>query len=196
MAWYDRILGREEKLNPIQPYLTERESSREFTQRYELYYEQLEIVNRGVNMIVDDVAEIPCRVMPRMMTDGIVKGVRRTRVERLINVEPNPYQDCSAFKRNLITDYLLDGNIFIYYDGAHLYHLPADGVTIHGDTRTFVEKYSYNDVDYSPSEIIHIKENSFHSIYRGTSRLKPAVRTMALIAAMKRFQDNFFKHGA
>ena len=196
MAWYDRILGREEKLNQIQPYLTERESSREFTQRYELYYEQLEIVNRGVNMIVDDVAEIPCRVMPRMMTDGIIKGIRRTRVERLINVEPNPYQDCSAFKRNLITDYLLDGNIFIYYDGAHLYHLPADGVTIHGDTRTFVEKYSYNDVDYSPSEIIHIKENSFHSIYRGTSRLKPAVRTMALIASMKRFQDNFFKNGA
>lgn len=196
MAWYDRILGRQEKLNPIQPYLTEKESSREFTQRYELYYEQLEIVNRGVNMIVDDVAEIPARVMPRMMTDGIVKGVRRTRVERLINVEPNPYQDCSAFTRNLITDYLLDGNIFIYYDGAHLYHLPADNVTIHGDTRTFIEKYSYNDVDYSPSEIIHVKENSFHSIYRGTSRLKPAVRTMALIASMKRFQDNFFKNGA
>ena len=196
MAWYDRILGREEKLNPIQPYLTEKESSREFTQRYELYYEQLEIVNRGVNMIVDDVAEIPSRVMPRMMTDGIVKGVRRSRVERLTNVEPNPYQDCSAFKRNLITDYLLDGNIFIYFDGAHLYHLPADGVTIHGDPRTFVEKYSYNDVDYSPSEIIHVKENSFHSIYRGTSRLKPAVRTMALIASMKRFQDNFFKNGA
>ena len=196
MAWYDRILGREEKLNPIQPYLTEKESSREFTQRYELYYEQLEIVNRGVNMIVDDVAEIPSRVMPRMMTDGIVKGVRRSRVEKLTNVEPNPYQDCSAFKRNLITDYLLDGNIFIYFDGAHLYHLPADGVTIHGDPRTFVEKYSYNDVDYSPSEIIHVKENSFHSIYRGTSRLKPAVRTMALIASMKRFQDNFFKNGA
>ena len=196
MAWYDRILGREEKLNPIQPYLTEKESSREFTQRYELYYEQLEIVNRGVNMIVDDVAEIPSRVMPRMMTDGIVKGVRRSRVERLTNVEPNPYQDCSAFKRNLITDYLLDGNIFIYFDGAHLYHLPADGVTIHGDPRTFIEKYSYNDVDYSPSEIIHVKENSFHSIYRGTSRLKPAVRTMALIASMKRFQDNFFKNGA
>ena len=196
MAWYDRILGREEKLNPIQPYLTEKESSREFTQRYELYYEQLEIVNRGVNMIVDDVAEIPSRVLPRMMTDGIVKGIRRTRVERLTNVEPNPYQDCSAFKRNLITDYLLDGNIFIYFDGAHLYHLPADGVTIHGDPRTFIEKYSYNDVDYSPSEIIHVKENSFHSIYRGTSRLKPAVRTMALIASMKRFQDNFFKNGA
>ena len=31
----------------------------------------------------------------------------------------------------------------------------------------------YNEqVDYSPREIIHIKENSFYSIYRGVSRLK------------------------
>ena len=42
-------------------------------------YEQLEIVNRGVNMIVDDVAEIPATVVGTMKTPGIVKGVRRSK---------------------------------------------------------------------------------------------------------------------
>jgi len=197
MAWYDRLFGREEKLNPAQQYQGMAiESSREPTQNYEYYYENIEIVNRGVNMIVDDVAEIPATVVGTLKTSGIVKGVKRSRVELLLNVEPNPFQDISSFKRALVTDYLLDGNIFIYYDGAHLYHLPADKVRIHGDRETYIEKYSYNKTDFSPSEIIHIKDNSFYSIYRGVSRLKPALRTMQLMSNMRQFQDNFFKNGA
>ena len=197
MAWYDRIFGRREKLNPAQQYQGMAvESSREPTQSYEYYYENIEIVNRGVNMIVDDVAEIPATVVGALRTPGIVKGVKRARVELLLNVEPNPFQDVSSFKRALITDYLLDGNIFIYYDGAHLYHLPADKVRIHGDKDTFIEKFSYNKTDFSPNEIIHVKDNSFYSIYRGVSRLKPALRTMQLMSNMRQFQDNFFKNGA
>ena len=197
MAWYDRLFGREEKLNPAQQYQGMAiESSREPTRNYEHYYENIEIVNRGVNMIVDDVAEIPATVVGTLKTSGIVKGVKRSRVELLLNVEPNPFQDISSFKRALVTDYLLDGNIFIYYDGAHLYHLPADKVRIHGDRETYIEKYSYNKTDFSPSEIIHIKDNSFYSIYRGVSRLKPALRTMQLMSNMRQFQDNFFKNGA
>jgi HK97 family phage portal protein len=202
MAWYSNIFGNKaeeadmEKLNPIQQYFgNDKEGSREYTQNYEQFYETLEIVNRGVNMIVDDVAEIPVVVQPNQ-TNGVQKGMRRSTVNKLLNKEPNLFQDVSSFKRNLITDYLLDGNIFIYYYGSHLYHLPADSVTIHADPKTFIEKYTYNDVDYGPDEIIHVKENSFYSIFRGTSRLKPAVRTMALTASMRKFQDNFFKNGA
>jgi HK97 family phage portal protein len=92
---------------------------------------------------------------------------------------------------------MIDGNIFIYFDGAHLYHLPADHMVIHTDDNTYVEKYTYDhSIDYSPSEIIHIKENSFNSIYRGVPRLKPAFRTMQLLSSMRNFQDNFFKNGA
>lgn len=203
MAWYNRMFGggnkiedTEEKLNPIQAYFgTDKQGSREFHESYEKYYETLEIVNRAVNIVVDDVAEIPAVVSGNSIP-GVVKGVKRAKVNTLLNVEPNPFQDINTFKRNVVTDYILDGNIFIYYDGAHLYHVPADNVTIHADSRTYVEKYTYNDVDYSPSEIIHIKENSFHDIYRGVSRLKPAVRTMQLMANMRKFQDNFFKNGA
>ena len=207
MAWYDRLLGRTspseewEKLNPSQPYIAGEEggslSTREVVTNYRNAYEQLEVVNRAVNMIVDDAADIPFDVGEQLKgMNNIVKNMRRSKLDLLLNREPNPFQDVSSFKRALVTDYLLDGNIFIYYDGAHLYHLPADNVTIHGDSKTFVEKYTYNDVDYAPAEIIHVKENAFYSIFRGTSRLKPAVRTMQLTANMRQFQDNFFKNGA
>jgi len=204
MAWYDRFLGinREEKLNPAQYVISRNEGmtvdSREIITNYRNAYEQLEIVNRAVNMIVDDVSEIPFAVGEKIVgTNNILKNIRRSKVDLLLNVEPNPFQDISAFKRNLIIDLLIDGNIFIYFDGAHLYHLPADKITIYTDDSTYVEKYSYdNSIDYSPSEIIHIKENSFNSIYRGVPRLKPAYRTMQLLASMRNFQDNFFKNGA
>ena len=203
MAWYDRLIGRkveaEEKLNPAQPYYDHKtEPSREKVVNYERAYEDLEVVNRGVNMIVDDASEVPVLVGGQIAgLMSVVKGIKRSRVELLLNKEPNPYQDISTFRRNLITDYLLDGNIFIYFDGVHLYHLPANKMTIHASDTTYIEKFTFNEqISYKPSEIIHIKDNSFYSIYRGVSRLKPALRTMILMRSMRDFQDNFFKNGA
>ena len=198
MAWYNFWRAdAEEKLNPAQ-YLdaSVSERSREFTTSYERMYEQIEVVNRGVNMIVDDTAEIPLSISPQGAFPGVVSGVKRGKVDQLLNRSPNPFQDINSFKRNLITDYLLDGNIFVYYDGAHLYHLPADKVSVKADTKTYIDKYQLQDIDYKVDEIIHIKENSFYSIYRGVSRLKPAMRTMQLVKDMREFQDNFFRNGA
>jgi HK97 family phage portal protein len=204
MAWYDRFINRssEVKENPAQ-YVISRDQgttvqSQEVIHSYRNAYEQLEIVNRAVNMIVDDAAEIPFDVGQKILgANPVVKNIRRSRVDLLLNTEPNPFQDVSTFKRNLLIDLLIDGNIFVYFDGAHLYHIPAEHVTIHTDDNTYIEKFSYdNTIDYKPSEIIHIKENSFKSIYRGVPRLKPALRTMQLLGSMRRFQDNFFKNGA
>ena len=63
MAWYDFILGRSEKENPAQYVIARDEGltidTRENTLNYRNAYETLEIVNRAVNMIVDDAAEVP-----------------------------------------------------------------------------------------------------------------------------------------
>ena len=171
MAWYDRFIGRtppvetdEDKINPSQ-YLIGREegfhiTSRENVTNYRDAYEKLEVVNRAVNIVVDDVAEIPVDVGGKVagMTP-VYKNVRRATVNRLLNIEPNPFQDVNSFKRNLIIDLLIDGNIFIYYDGGNssLYHLPAENVEIETDDKTYIKKYTYQgQVDYSPDEIIHV----------------------------------------
>tara|TARA_Y100001937_G_scaffold32772_1_gene46742 strand:- start:915 stop:2132 length:1218 start_codon:yes stop_codon:yes gene_type:complete len=207
MAWYDFLTGgnkieAEEKHNPAQYIIARDEgleiASRERVQNYRDAYEKLEVVNRGVNMIVDDVAEIPFEFDGKILgLTPIHKNIRQSRVDLILNYEPNPYQDVSTFKRNLVIDLLLDGNIFIYFDGLHLYHLPAEKVRIHTDDKEYVEKYEFDSsIDYQVNEIIHIKENSFHSIYRGVPRLKPAFRTMNLLSNLRHFQDNFFKNGA
>jgi HK97 family phage portal protein len=70
-------------------------------------------------------------------------------------------------------------------------------MTINASETTYIESYSFQqDLKYKPSEIIHIKENSFYSIYRGVPRLSPSLRTMQLMTSMRKFQDNFFKNGA
>ena len=69
MAWYDRLLGidREEKLNPAQEFYDNKtDSTREPIQQYERAYEELEIVNRGVNMIVDDTARSEQKSVQRL----------------------------------------------------------------------------------------------------------------------------------
>jgi len=202
MAWYN--FWSTEKLNPAQEEIVVSLEgagpigSRELPRNYTSYYETLEVVNRGVNMITDDAAEVPFRVgAPIQGLESVVKGVRRSRVNLLLNKEPNPFQDISTFKRNLILDYILDGNIFIYFDGVSLYHLPANFTDIEPDTETYIQGFTFQkNIRYKPSEIIHIKENSFHSIYRGTSRLRAARRTMEQLTKMRQFQDNFFRNGA
>ena len=160
-------------------------------------YEELEVVNRAVNMIVDDASEIPVDVGEKLNLDPIYKNIRRSRVDLLLNREPNPFQDISTFKRNLLIDLLIDGNIFVYFDGVHLYQLPARNVEIDTDEKTYINRFVYQGkLDYNPQEIIHIKENSFNSMYRGVPRLKPAWRTMKVLGSMRKFQDNFFKNGA
>ena len=111
MAWYDRLLGRttevEEKLNPAQTFIALDEGltidTREKKDNYRSAYEELEVVNRAVNMIVDDAADIPFAIGQKV--NGIapvVENIRKTRVDLLLNKEPNPFQDISTFKRNLI----------------------------------------------------------------------------------------------
>jgi phage portal protein BeeE len=147
MAWYDFILGRnaesdEEKLNPSQYVIARNEGfnieSRENVLSYRNAYEQLEVVHRAVNMIVDACSDIPFLVQDQIPgSSPVYRNIRRTRVDLLLNKEPNPFQDISTFRRNLLIDLLIDGNIFVYFDGQHMYHLPAEKIDIETDETTY-----------------------------------------------------------
>ena len=201
MAWYSNIFKREEKNNPAQEFIAREEgftvSTSENYVNYANAYEQFEVVNRAVNMIVDDVSEIRVDIGRKLPLAPVFQNIRKSRVDLLLNTEPNPFQDIKTFKRNLIIDLLIDGNIFVYFDGAHLYQLPARNVDIETDETTYIKSFIYDGrLEYSPQEIIHVKENSFNSMYRGVPRLKPAYKRMQLLGSMRKFQENFFKNGA
>jgi len=159
-------------------------------------FNKLETVNRGVNMIVSACSSLDYDVKDSK-ADPVVTGMRQKSLVKLLNYTPNPYQSAQDFRTNIFTDFILEGNIFIYWDGAHMYHLPASNVEIDTDPKTFVKSYTYNsEVKFKPDEVIHIKDLSSLSIYRGTSRLASADRNIKILYKMQTFQEQFFENGA
>lgn len=163
---------------------------------YGTSFDAQESVNRGTNLIVSAAASLDYDVKDKVI-EGNVVGVRQKTVFNLLNFKPNPYQSTQEFRTHIFTDFILEGNIFIYFDGVYLYHLPASNMTVLPDPKTFVKGYEYNGTTtFRPDEIIHIKDLSSSSVYRGTSRLSSASRTLATLGKMQNFQDQFFDNGA
>lgn len=202
MAWYNPkswFADNEEKLNPAQAFISREQGmfiNTDASISYNTAFEKLETVNRGVNMVVNGCASLDFDIKDKLL-DGVVTGVRQKTLNNLLNHTPNPYQSIQEFRTNIFTDFLLEGNIFIYYDGIYLYHLPASKVQIVTDPKTFIESYRYNATTvFKPDEIIHIKDLSGVSIYRGTSRLVAADRNIKILYKMQTFQEQFFENGA
>ncbi len=188
-----------EKMNPAQYVISRDEGinvGSDSSLTYLQAFNKLETVNRGVNMIVSACSSLDYDVKDSK-ADPVVSGMRQKSLVKLLNYTPNPYQSAQDFRTNIFTDFVLEGNIFIYWDGAHMYHLPASNVEIDTDPKTFVKSYTYNsEVKFKPDEVIHIKELSSLSIYRGTSRLASADRNIKILYKMQTFQEQFFENGA
>ena len=188
-----------EKANPAQSLIGYEEGSHIGTDTHYSYgvaFDELETVNRGVNLLVNACASLEFDIRDKII-EGIVNNVRVKQLHNLLNYRPNPYQSIQDFRTNIFTDFILEGNIFIYYDGAFMYHLPAANVQIVTDLKTLVSKYTYNGaIDMKPDEIIHIKDISSGSIYRGSSRLSSANRNIKILMKMQGFQEQFFDNGA
>jgi HK97 family phage portal protein len=188
-----------EKLNPAQPYIQTEEGFDKATTKvgtlYNRAYANLEVVRRGVDLLVNSSAEIDVDVKEKLGFTGN-SNIKQKKLHMMLNHQPNEYQDISAFRRNIFMDLTIEGNAFIYFDGMYLYHLPSKFVTIKTDKKTFVKGYEYEDKPFRPDEIIHIKDNSTDTIYRGDSRLQSASHTMDTMHSMLQFQKNFFENGA
>lgn len=204
MTWYNPAtwfgdIPNEEKANRAQEIISREEGSNissTATITYQQAYDKLETVGRGTNMIVSGCSSLDYDIKDKIH-DGVVNGVRVKSLHTLLNFRPNPYQSAQDFRTNIFTDFILEGNIFMYYDGAFLYHLPAESVQIHTDPKVHISKYTYNNtIDFSPDEIIHVKDVSGKSIYRGTSRLASANRNIGILYKMQSFQEQFFENGA
>lgn len=197
MKWIDNLRF---KLNPAQRIISEESGDSIYTdfganRKASDAYDDIEVVNRGVNMIADSAAELQFEIGDRI--HGLAtESIRLKKLDTLLNHAPNPYQSAETFKRACFVDFIIDGNIFIYYDGAHLYHLPSKSVEIQTDKKEFVKGYKYGEVKFKATEIIHIRDNAADSVFRGTSRLEASYLSIDRLNKMLSFQTNFFKNGA
>ena len=217
MAEYEELKGFRRwaadrlKLNPAQPSIASLEpyASPETIVDFEQAYREIEVVHRSVEMIINACIEIPL----------IVEGNSPAKkVNRILNIKPNPFEDRVRLMRRAFLDFILDGNAFFYYDGQDLYVLPANDVEVVPDERTFVSHYNYlvsnqqssdifgfnrgaqskkaQAIQFQPEEIIHVMAENDTSIFRGTSKLKPLLKLMELYHYMLKFQRQFFKNNA
>ena len=188
-----------EKFNPAQSRIFEEHGTNIPTDTsitYAQAFTKLESVNRGVNMIVTACASLDYDVKDKI-ADGIMPGMRQKSLGTLLNFRPNPYQSAQDFRKNIFTDFILEGNAFIYYDGAFIYHLPASKVEIITDEKTFIKGYRYNGVtNFKENEVFSFKDISGDSIYRGSSRLESCAKSVKTLYSMQQFQESFFDNGA
>ena len=188
-----------EKLNPAQNRIAQEAGTQVGTDAKLTYFQsfkKLESVNRSVSLLVNASASLDYDIKDKVH-DGVVQGVRQKTLNTLLNFRPNPYQSAQEFRTSLFTDYVLEGNAFVHFDGVFMYHLPADKVEILTDTKTFISGFRYNGmVDFKESEVFYFRDLSSDSIYRGSSRLESADRSIKLLYSMQQFQENFFDNGA
>lgn len=159
-------------------------------------FEKLESVNRGTNMIVSACASLDYDIKDKAV-EGVASNMRQKQIDKLLNFRPNPYQSVQTFRTNIFTDFILEGNIFMYWDGVYLYHLPAAMVEIIPDPKSYIKEYVYNrTTSFTPDEVIHIQDLASDKQYRGTSRLQAASRSINIVYKMQKVQEDFFENGA
>lgn len=188
-----------EKLNPAQSRIAQDAGTQIGSDAKVTYFQsfqKLESVNRSVNMLVSAAGSLDYDIKDKVH-DGVVTGIRQKTLNTLLNFRPNPYQSAQDFRAALFTDFVLEGNAFVHFDGVFMYHLPADKVEILTDEKTFIKGFRYNGyVDFKESEVFYFRDLASDSIYRGSSRLQSADRSINLLYSMQKFQENFFDNGA
>lgn len=200
MSWYSNTKAWiAEKLNPAQDRIAYQEgvyigSTQKIT--YLQAFQKLEPVNRAVSMVVHACTSLDYDVKDKI-NDGVVVGLRQKSLNTLLNFKPNPYQSVQEFRQAIFTDLILEGDVFIYFDGTFMYHLPAQNVQIITDTKTFISGYRYmGTIDFKEQDIIHFRDLHSQSIYRGSSRLEACQRSIDILYNMYDFQEKFFDNGA
>lgn len=187
------------KFNPAQTTISQEHGTNLGSDSKLLYqnsFKNLAMVNRGVNMLVSACGSLDYDVKDKL-NDGAAIGTRQKSLNTLLNFRPNPYQSAQEFRAAIFTDFILEGNAFIHYDGVFMYHLPAQQVEILTDQKTFIKGYLYGGVTtFKESEVFYFKDLDSTSIYRGSSRLEAAQHSISLLDTMHKFQQQFFDNGA
>jgi HK97 family phage portal protein len=188
-----------EKLNPAQTRIAQDAGTQIGSDAKVTYFQsfqKLEAVNRSVSLLVNAASSLDYDIKDKVH-DGVTTGIRQKTLNTLLNFRPNPYQSAQDFRTALFTDFVLEGNAFVHFDGVFMYHLPADKVEIMTDEKTFIKGFRYNGmVDFKESEVFYFRDLASDSIYRGSSRLQSADRSVKLLYSMQQFQENFFDNGA
>lgn len=207
MGFFNTII---EKLNPAQRDIAE-EASSSTSSNTKPYtstsaFRTVEVVNRAVNLIVDNASQVKYDIKEKYKFTALGAsqskgGIRKDRVEEILNVRPNPFMDSSTFWRLVIMDFLMEGWAFVYWDGTSIYHLPASRMEVYADKTKYINKFIFAaQTEFKPDEILFIKDNAYSAgsstQIEGYSRIMSCLEGLVRRDKLLKFKEKFFDNGA
>ena len=200
-----RIADYFTKKNPVQPAIKDNESQQGTPnpnkQTAASQYELDPVFNRCINILVDSSAEVIFEPSNKLSITALAKGTfTKTDLAKLLTLKPNLYQDANSFWRLLLTDYWMGGRAFALWDGAQLYHLPENEVTVYAGTNNIVDYYEFGDRRLSTNEVLFIKDNSYikgvgASAISANSRYKAAENDIVRKSKLSSFKERYIDNG-
>jgi len=166
---------------------------------FERSYDAIEVVRRGVDMIINSCVEIDVNITNTLPIKPIHQGPkhRQKTLATILNFRPNNNEDVNTFRSELVMDLLLTGNCYQYWDGTSLFYLPSKLMEIVTHSKNKVSHYMFEkNIRFEVHEIIHTKDNNAESQYEGRSRLYCTKGSISILRSMLDFQENFFDNGA
>lgn len=159
-------------------------------------------VFRCVKLLSESVANLSLRYV--RSRDGVFVDAGDSRLDYLLNVQPDCSVNAFDFRRQLVAELLLDGNAYIVpvYNNASMalerLVLCGRGTVSHDDIS---DLYTVNDLQngvygtFHESEIIHIKGLTLRNTKRGVSVLTYARLTMSIAATADEETRKRFANG-
>lgn len=159
-------------------------------------------VFRCVKLLSESVANLPLRYVKHR--DGVFVDAGDRRLDYLLNVQPDVSVNAFDFRRQLVTELLLEGNAYIVpvYNIASFkldrLALCARGTVSHdtlNDTYTVYDTENGIYGTFEESEIIHIKGLTLRNSKRGVSVLTYARLTASIAATADKETQKRFANG-
>jgi HK97 family phage portal protein len=159
-------------------------------------------VYRCVKLLSESVANLPMQYLK--LKDGIYVGDGRSRLNYLLNVQPDVALNAFDFWRNVVQNILMEGNAYIVpvYNTATMELdrlVLCERGTVNHDTIN--DTYDIHDLNngisrrYREDEIVHIKGLTVGNSKRGVSVLTYARLTMSIAATGDRETQDRFANG-
>lgn len=204
------------KKNPVQSDIKDKEPTGETStpnkRTAQDSYKLDPVFNRCINILVDSQAEVKITVGKKLQVTPLAKGLAQINqrkdgptaskalLARLLEIKPNLYQDANSFWRLLLTDYWMSGRAFAVWDGAAIYHIPENEVTVYAGANNIVEYYEFGDRRLSTDEVIFIKDNSYlqgvgASAISANSRYKAAENDIVRKDKLSSFKERYLDNG-
>lgn len=160
--------------------------------------EKIAVVNMGVNLIAESIAEMPVYLYKRNK-DGSRKKVNDYR-NKLLNLDNGSYSNSYNMKKNLITDYLYHGNGYIDINKKptgeiiSLIHIPYRDIemTPLGNENKRNSRYIYNywGMTQKVHNVLNLVRNSKYDELIGYGLLDEGQLTLASLLSIEEFMNN------